>query len=231
LGQYGQFQSLTGTDEANMPEWWKPADHAATRGINRATEQPSSAWAASEKVAKTLYFEQSLPQWPRYKNVVMNAAKLVAEQVPQCAEVTHAGLDVSCLDAKGLPKCSPTHAKVAVECRIADAWKSHKWYATNPNDIWYVENGEIVGEFAKGVKSVEEAKAYIPTASEQCRQWIKDHTTHPSTVNFDLGEEITNFGGSIVVHKGFDAKNSFGLELHYVAVCSYYPADGKFEAF
>ena len=150
LGQYGQFQSLTGTDEADMPEWWKPADHPATRGINRAAEQLSSARTANEKVAKTLYMDQSTPYWPKYKTVVMNAAKVVAEQ-PQCAEVTHAELHSSCLDANSRPKCSPAHAKINVECRIADAWKSHKWYASNPYDIWYVENGKVVGEFGNGV--------------------------------------------------------------------------------
>lgn len=75
--------------------------------------------------------------------------------------------------------------------------------------------------------SRSESKPTVPyEAITICQEQLKSRANHPSTVSFSMLDQSTDFGapgGGYRVYLGFEAKNSFGVELKNEGICYFAP--------
>lgn len=89
--------------------------------------------------------------------------------------------------------------------------------AANSNRIYITE--EELNSDAPVYSNHEKLKALLPMHEEMCEKVIKSYLTHPSTYDkslFDSASETQEYTN--VIRIAFSAKNSYNLEIDYVAI-------------
>jgi hypothetical protein len=156
-------------------------------------DQAAGLWWVVDKFPDIGADPSSVPAWE--KKIMHDGALMVLKDNKDCGAIY-----------VGYPDARRRHAYYTVEC---------------------TGHGGFKVKFT--AKDVRTGKSFAPpepfsqdVSNQMCQEAILRAATHPSTVNFHifgLTEAVDPETGDRKILREFDAKNGFGLELNYAALC------------